>query len=114
MAQGVVSLSGYEFTIQPALARMFVVFTVVFAALAAVYGARSFGLRKRRALYKRNLVKLTSLREQKVEADHRLRELQDEQSNQELNRKRLEDEIAQNQLALAHTNTMLLEPYVQI
>lgn len=114
MAKGVVSLSGFEFSIQPALARMFVVFTVVFAALAAVYGARSFGLRKRRALYKRNLLKLASLREQKNDAEHRLRELQDERTHQELNRKRLEDEIAHNELALTHTKTMLSEPYIQV
>lgn len=95
-----------------ALQRLFLVFSAVFLALTTWFAGRSFLLRKRRAQQRRNIARLKALREEHSEQQRGLHEREELLSNQQLNARRLRDELLESERRRTTASVALNEPFI--
>ncbi|MFM8177587.1 MAG: hypothetical protein ACKOAG_00200, partial [Candidatus Kapaibacterium sp.] len=112
LSEYTVPVFGMTLDRQSPLIRLLVVFTWVFFLLMSGFAIRSMYLRKHRAQQRRNLVRLKVLREESAENAHVVRDLKATLSEQQLNARRLRDEIAAADVELARLESIMREPFI--
>lgn len=111
-SESMIPVFGMTLDRQSALVRLLLVFSGVFFVLTLVFGGRSVYLRKQRAQQRRNIIRIKALQDQVSEQTHAVRELTETLNSQELNARRLRDEIASAHADITRLSTILGEPYI--
>ena len=78
-----------EFAMRESLVKLTIVFIVIFATLSALFSARSFALRKERSAQARNIIRMKSLRESRIDTERMYQEYTDLLTQQTLAKHRL-------------------------